>query len=238
MSFDRESKMENMNWKNLIIVLIIPFLILLKPEFSQQITGVLDPENEDEIKLNRLLPPDQIMDAAGVTQGMVVAEIGSGRGRFVVHLAIRVGEVGKIYAQDIDKGALRHVEYRCEKWGLNNVETLRGDITDPKLPPAEMDLVFVVSSYHHFEDPVPLLEKARAALKTDGRLVIAEWLPWNKNDREGTTPEDIEVQMKSAGYELISTQKLEVDKPLNIYIFGINPMVISEPLFLRPLSFR
>jgi SAM-dependent methyltransferase len=219
MSFDRESKMKNMNRKNLIILLIIAFLILLKPEFSRQITGVFDPENEDEIKLNRLLPPDQIMDAAGVTQGMVVAEIGSAHGRFVVHLAIRVGEAGKIYAQDIDKGALRHVESRCEKWGLLNVETIKGDVTDPKLPIGELDLIMVVSSYHHFKDPMALLQKAKSALKADGKLVIAEWLPWNKNDREGTTPEDMEAQMKSAGYELISTEKLEVDKPLNIYIF-------------------
>jgi ubiquinone/menaquinone biosynthesis C-methylase UbiE len=178
------------------------------------------------------------MDAAGITKGMIVAEIGAGRGRFLVHLAVRVGETGKVYAEDIDSSALRYLKNRCEKWGLLNVETIKGDVTDPKLPVGEFDLIFVVSSYHHFEDPLALLKKAKSALKPDGRLAIAEWIPWSKNDREGTTPEDLEAQMSAAGYRLMSTETLDVDKPLNIYIFSKNPMVISEPLFLRPSSFR
>jgi SAM-dependent methyltransferase len=206
--------------------------------FPRQDRGVLEPENDDEARLNRLLPPDKIMDAAGVAQGMIVAEIGAGHGRFVVHLAVRLGETGIIYAEDIDAAALRHTERRCEKWGLNNVETIQGDIADPKLPVGKLDLIFVVSSYHHFEDSVPLLQKARSALKVDGRLVIAEWLPWNENDREGTTPEDMTAQIKSAGYELMRTEKLDVAKPLNIYIFRSSPMINSEPLFLRTLFFR
>lgn len=213
----RENK--DLNIKHPFIIIIIAFLLLPLSGLSQQITGILDPENDNEARLNRLLPPDEIMDAVGITPGMVLAEIGAGRGRFVVQLAVRVGETGKVYAEDIDAAALRHVENRCEKWGLFNVETILGDVTDPELPVGDLDLIFVVSSYHHINDPVALLHKARSTLKTDGRLAIAEWLPWNESDREGTTPEDIVAQMKSAGYELISTEKLEVAKPLNVYIF-------------------
>lgn len=208
-----------MSLKHLLVIFIIAFLFLPLSGLSQQITGILEPENDDEARLNRLLPPDKIMDAAGITQGMVLAEVGTGHGRFVVQLAVRIGETGKVYAEDIDAGALRHVESRCEEWGLFNVETILGDVMDPKLPVGELDLIFVVSSYHHFKDPVALLQKARSALKPDGQLVIVEWLPWNKKDREGTTFEDMLAQMKTAGYELISTKKLEVAKPLNIYIF-------------------
>jgi ubiquinone/menaquinone biosynthesis C-methylase UbiE len=150
---------------------------------------------------------------------MAVAEIGVGQGRFAVHLAVRVGETGRVYAEDIDKNALRHLENRCKKGGLTNVETILGDVTDPMLPAGELDLIFVVSSYHHFKDPVALMHDARPALKADGRLAVAEWLPWNKDDREGTAPEDMETQMTAAGYRLLSTTGLNVAKPLNIYIF-------------------
>jgi tRNA A58 N-methylase Trm61 len=226
------------NLKHLSIIFIITFLLLPLSGLSQQITGVLEPENEDEARLNRLLPPDKIMDAVGIAQGMIVAEIGAGRGRFVVHLSVHVGETGKVYAEDIDAAALRHLENRCEKWGLFNVETIQGDITDPKLPAGELDMIFVVSSYHHFKDPVALLQKARYALNPDGRLTIAEWLPWNKNDREGTTLEDLEEKMNVAGYELLSTESLDVAKPLNIYIFRKDPAVISSSLCLWSLFFR
>lgn len=186
---------------------------------AQQRKGVLEPENENEARLNRLQPPEKVMDAIGIIPGMIIAEIGAGRGRYVVQLANRVGETGKVYAEDIDAAALRYLENRCKKWGLNNVETIVGDVVDPKLPEGGLDLIFVVSSYHHFADPVALLRNARSALKTDGKLAIVEWLPWSKKDREGTTPEEMEAQMMDAGYKLLRTETLSEDKPLNIYIF-------------------
>jgi len=208
-----------MNLKELFIVIITVFFLLSVSVHAQQTTGVLEPENDNEARLNRLLPPQEIIDAVGVTQGLVVAEIGAGRGRFAVHLAVRIGAAGMLYAEDINKASLRHLDNRCERWGLSNVETILGDITDPKLPESELDLIFVVSSYHHFRDPVDLLRNARSALKENGRLAIVEWKPWSESDREGTAPEDVEAQMKDAGYRLIRTESLDVAKPLNIYIF-------------------
>ena len=135
---------------------------------AQMQSGILEPENANEARLNRLQPPDQVMDAVGVEPGMVVAEIGAGRGRYVVQLAVRVGEQGKVYAEDIDGAALQHCENRCRRWGLENVETILGDVIDPKLPEGELDLIFIISSYGHFSDPVALMRNARPALKPDG----------------------------------------------------------------------
>jgi SAM-dependent methyltransferase len=200
--------------------LLSALLLISGLGITQDQKGVLDPENANEARLNRLQPPERVMDTVGIVPGMILAEIGAGRGRYVVQLATRVGETGKVYAEDINASALRHLEQRCEKWGLNPVvETILGDVTDAKLPEGELDLIFVVSSYHHFEDPVALLRNARSALKPDGRLAIVEWIPWSESDREGTSPEDMEAQMNAAGYELLSTELLDVNKPLNIYIF-------------------
>ena len=205
--------------RNLYVLFISVFLLLSVSGIAQEQKGVLEPEDENEARLNRLQPPEMVMDAVGIAPGMILAEIGAGRGRYVVQLAVRVGETGKIYAEDIDAAALRHLENRCKKWGLVNVETILGDVTNPKLPEGELDLIFVISSYHHFRDPVALIRNAKSALKKEGRLAIVEWLPWSADDREGTLPEDMEAQMKAAGYELVSTQTLSLAKPLNIYIF-------------------
>lgn len=205
--------------KHIFIIFISAFLLLSITGIAQQRKGVLEPENDNEARLNRLQPPEKVMDLVGITPGMILAEIGAGRGRYVVQLAARVGETGKVYAEDIDAAALRHLESRCEKWGLYNVETILGDVTNPKLPEGELDLIFIISSYHHFEDPVALMRKARPALKTDGKLAIVEWLPWREDDREGTSPESMEAKMKAAGYKLVRTETLSEAKPLNIYIF-------------------
>lgn len=187
---------------------------------AQQKPDVLAPDNANEARLNRLQPPDQVMDAIGVKPGWVVAEIGAGRGRYVVQLAVRVGENGKVYAEDIDSGSLRYLESRCERGGLNNVETIVGSVTDPKLPEGELDLIFIISSYHHFADPIALLHNARPALKSSGIVSIGEWLPTEDNKSEYRTPEKIEAEMKEAGYKLERIEKFLEKNNLYIYIFS------------------
>ncbi len=182
---------------------------------AQDTQNVLTPQNANEARLNRLQPPDQVMDAIGIKPGMVGAEIGAGRGRYVVQLAVRVGESGKIYGEDIDAAALRYLERRCDRWGLDNVETILGDVNDPKLPERELDFIFVISAYHHFDDPIALLDKARASLKPDGILAIAEWL-------RSTSPEQMEAEMRAAGYRLERTETFLEANNLYIYVFRID----------------
>lgn len=209
--------------RHLILFIFLTFLIASAAvHSSQEQKSVLTPENANEARLNRLQPPDQVMDAIGVVPGMVVAEIGAGRGRYVVQLAVRVGEGGKVYAEDIDAAALRYLEKRCERWGLENVEAILGDVTDPKLPEGELDLIFIISAYHHFEDPVALLRNARPALKPDGKLAIGEWFPRDKNDRSGTPPKQVESQMNAAGYKLERIETFLKANKMYIYVFRID----------------
>jgi ubiquinone/menaquinone biosynthesis C-methylase UbiE len=159
------------------------------------------------------------MDAIGVKPGMVVGEIGAGRGRYVVQLAVRVGEHGRVYAEDIDDESLRHCESRCRRWELENVETIVGDVTDPKLPTGELDLIFIISSYGHFSGPVTLMRNARSALKPDGILAIVEWLPRDGRITGDGSPQQIEEQLKAAGYRLKRTDPLLKSNRMMIYIF-------------------
>jgi len=107
-----------------------------------------------EARHNRMQPPDKVMDAIGVKGGMVVGEVGAGRGRYAVHMARRVGPSGKVYANDIDRNALRYLEHRCERDDIPNIITVLGDVTDPKLPEGELDLVYIINTYHHLDDKI------------------------------------------------------------------------------------
>ncbi|UCC39625.1 MAG: class I SAM-dependent methyltransferase [Candidatus Aminicenantes bacterium] len=204
--------------KHVILFIFLTFLIASTAAHSvQEQKSVLTPDNANEARLNRLQPPEQVMDAIGVVSGMVVAEIGAGRGRYVVQLAVRVGESGKVYAEDIDAKALRYLEKRCDRWGLENVETILGEVTNPKLPEGKLDLIFIISAYHHFADPVALLRNARSALKPDGKLAIGEWL-----GRGGTPPKKLESQMNAAGYKLERIETFLKANNMYIYVFCIN----------------
>jgi ubiquinone/menaquinone biosynthesis C-methylase UbiE len=210
--------------KQFIRVLLFSFLFIsLMTADAQNQQDVLKPDNTNEARLNRLQPPDQIMDAIGVKKSMIVAEIGAGRGRYVVQLAVRVGENGKVYAEDIDAASLQYLERRCERGGLKNVETILGDATDPKLPKGELDLIFIISAYHHFDDPVALLKNARPALKSDGILAIGEWISLDGSSPESTTPEQMKAQMKQAGYRLDRIETFLEKNNMYIYIFQVGP---------------
>lgn len=204
------------------IGLLVGIFLLMGPGAmrpDQTLTGMLDPEDMNEARLNRLHPPDQVMDAFGIKPGMIVAEIGAGHGRFVVHLAVRVGQNGKVYAEDINETALSYLARRCYRWYLDNVETILGDVNDPMLPEGQMDCIVVILSYHHFDDPVALLGKARRALKPDGMLAICEWVPL---PGEGTPPEILKKQMEAAGYVLERMETFLQHNGVILYLFRVS----------------
>ena len=178
-----------------LVLVLLPFLLP-----AQIQPGALEPADANEARLNRLQPPPRVMDIIGVRPGMVVAEIGAGRGRYVMPLADRVGAAGLVYAEDIDGQALKYLQQRCRRWNVGNVVAVLGDVTDPRLPAGQIDLIWIVSSYHHFSDPVSLMKRARAALKPDGRVAIGEWAATDQADTSGTTIEAITAQMKAAGF--------------------------------------
>ncbi|MCJ7579546.1 MAG: class I SAM-dependent methyltransferase [Candidatus Aminicenantes bacterium] len=213
----------NNKFKFMRIMVLCFFLIPLAAYEIQNQKDVLKPDNTNEARLNRLQPPDQVMDAIGVKKGMVVAEIGAGQGRYVTQLAVRVGEKGKVYAEDIDAASLQYLEKRCERGGLKNVKTILGDVKDPKLPKGELDLIFIISAYHHFDDPVTLLKNARPALKTDGILAIGEWVSLDGSNSEYNTPLQMEAQMKEAGYTLDRIETFLEKNNMYIYVFRLGP---------------
>jgi len=206
-------------WKGIGLLILIALAAGPARLQAQTQQGVLEPENANESRLNGLQPPEQVMDAIGVKPGMVVAEIGAGQGRYAVQLAVRVGAKGKVYAEDIDAEALRHCESRCRRWGLNHVQTILGDVADPKLPAGELDLIFIISTYGHFSDPVALMRKARPALKPDGILAIVEWLRRDGKDTGEGSPKQVEAELKAAGFRLERTDPLLKANRLMIYIF-------------------
>lgn len=203
-----------------ILPLVLLAVIGLNRGAAARPPDALTPENENEARLNRLQPPDKVLDAIGVRPGMTVAEIGAGRGRYAVQLAARVGPEGRVYAEDIDAAALDHLRQRCQRWGLKNVTVILGEVTDAKLPEGRLDLIWIVSSYHHFDDPVALLRRARSALKPGGRLAIGEWIMIREAGRRDITPEKIIRQMESAGFRFERTETFLRENNFLIHLFS------------------
>jgi ubiquinone/menaquinone biosynthesis C-methylase UbiE len=168
--------------------------------------------------LNSQHQPEKLMDAIGLREGMTIADIGAGRGRLSIWFADRVGETGKVYANDIDKRSLDYLEERCNKNNIHNIRTFLGKADDPLLPSGESDIAIIVSAYHHFEKPVAMLRSTIPCLKKDGVLVIVERDPvkTGQTGRESTSREKLTREAMEADLEIIkvNAELLESD---NIY---------------------
>jgi ubiquinone/menaquinone biosynthesis C-methylase UbiE len=173
-----------------------------------------------EERLNEQHKPLQLMDAMGLEKGMVIADIGAGRGRMTVFFAQRVGRKGMVLANDINSGALLYLEDRCRRNEIGNVKTYLGTVTDPRLPEAKADILFMVSTYHHLDKPVELMRNALPALKPDGRLIIVERDPekTGQTGSESTSREKIIREMTEAGYVHLNTDTALLERD-NIYYF-------------------
>jgi ubiquinone/menaquinone biosynthesis C-methylase UbiE len=119
--------------------------------------------------------PDQIMDAMGIADGSVVADIGAGSGWFTIRLARRVGPQGLVWAEDVQKEMITALSRRVSREGLANVRTQLGLNNDPRLPANSLDAVLVVDAYHEIEDRVAMLSNIARALKPQGRIGVVDF---------------------------------------------------------------
>ncbi|MBN1938091.1 MAG: methyltransferase domain-containing protein [Candidatus Aminicenantes bacterium] len=158
---------------------------------------------------NERQPPEQVMDALGFKPGMVIGEVGAGRGRYTVHLAARVGPTGKVYAEDINNGSLDYLRDRLKRAGISNTEVILGEVDDPLFPKESLDAVIMVLTYHHLARPIDLLRNLIPALKPGAIVAVLD--PDAKKDpgmpeSEYTSKSKIQQEARRAGFELVRTE--------------------------------
>ena len=115
-----------------------------------------------------------IVEATGVKPGMAVADVGAGTGLFTLLFARRVYP-GPVYAVDVSRPFVENILRRAREAGLGNVQGVVNSQEDSGLAPASIDLAFVCDTYHHFEQPQPMLASLHRALRPGGSLVIVDF---------------------------------------------------------------
>ena len=161
-----------------------------------------------------------VVAALGIVPGSHVADIGAGSGFFTTRLAKAVGPTGKVYAVDVNPISLRELKETLGS-SATNVEIVRGEENDPRLPLAQLDGVLIVNAYHEFAEHRDMLRHIRAALKPGGRLVLIEPIPRRAQDttralqsRNHTIAiEFVEADLAEAGFEIVTRDVAFVTRP-------------------------
>ncbi|MDG3005689.1 class I SAM-dependent methyltransferase [Paludisphaera mucosa] len=118
---------------------------------------------------------DAIVAALRLKPGMAVADVGAGSGLFTRLMAEKVGTNGRVYAVDVSRDFLKHIDETSARKGLKQVKTVLGAQDTTNLEADSVDLAFLSDVYHHFEDHEKMLASIRRALRPGGTLILVEF---------------------------------------------------------------
>jgi ubiquinone/menaquinone biosynthesis C-methylase UbiE len=151
------------------------------------------------------------MDALGIADGSIVADLGAGSGWFTTRLARRVGPNGLVYAEDIQPQMIEAIKLRTERENLPNVRVVLGTPKDPRLPYG-LDAVLIVDAYHEIEDPVTLLRSIERSLKPQGKVGVVDYTAGGggpgPSPGERVAQETVIKAAEAAGLALLSRESV------------------------------
>jgi ubiquinone/menaquinone biosynthesis C-methylase UbiE len=171
------------------------------PQAYRPVSSLGDNEFSTEDQRDDLGEAQVVMDLAQIRAGTTVADIGAGEGYYTIRLAERVGERGRVLAEDIDPEAIRRLGARVERERLDNVSIKLGTPDDPRLPAASFDRIFLVHMYHEVAEPYAFLWYLRPALKAGGQVIVVD--TERPTDQHGMPPKLLFCEFEAVGFRLV-----------------------------------
>jgi ubiquinone/menaquinone biosynthesis C-methylase UbiE len=121
--------------------------------------------------------PVKNLKAFGLTENMIVADLGAGSGFYTIPAAEMVPR-GKVYAIEIQRDFLTTIRNKAAEAHLNNVECLLGDVEKiggTKIRDKIADAVIASNILFQVEDKDKFIEETNRILKPGGKLLFIDW---------------------------------------------------------------
>ncbi len=176
------------------------------PAADRPVATIVSARWSTEEARDRLNEAGQVMNLARIEPGMTVADIGAGEGYYTIRLAQRVGDKGRVVAEDIVPEVRDALATRVVRERLNNVSVRLGLPADPRLPEASFHRVLMVHMYHEIESPYEFLWRLRPSLTPDGQVVVVD--ANRPTEHHGTPPELLKCEFAAVGYKLVAMRPM------------------------------
>jgi ArsR family transcriptional regulator len=163
----------------------------------------------------------------------VVADLGAGEGTLAQLLAQRAE---KVIAVDLSPKMVEFGQNLAIQNGLTNLEYRIGDIENPPIDDASLDLAILSQALHHAEHPHRALDAAFRILKPGGRLIVLDLLQHNFEEaRElyadrwlGFSESDLAAMLEKSGFirveTIVADRETEPPKFQTLLGIGVRPL--------------
>lgn len=110
--------------------------------------------------------------------GSKVADFGSGSGFYTFALAKAVGDMGRVFAIEVQKDLLQNVKNESLKRGLSNIDFIWGDIEKDggsHIRDELLDAVVVANVFFQVIHKRELVGEIKRILKRGGQVLVVDW---------------------------------------------------------------
>ncbi len=161
---------------------------------------------DGKIHMAKFVNPTNLIAAAGVKPGDVVADLGCGSGFYTLAAARMIGNMGNVHAVDIQESKLTYTQSIARQMGFDNVMVVKADLDKPlqQIPTNSCDYAIVASIIHEIDSKEALIKNAYRILKTGGKALAVEWKKeytiFGPNLEKRVSGPDLEGMMIRAGF--------------------------------------
>nr|WP_298789720.1 class I SAM-dependent methyltransferase [uncultured Allomuricauda sp.] len=166
---------------------------------------------EDWKERDEWMNTETLLQMADLSDGDRVADIGCHEGYLSTRLSKKVKN-GRVYAVDVREDRLKRLRENANSRDLKNIITILGDYDDPKLPERELDMVFIIDTYHEMDSHEQILRHVKRSLKPGGKIILLEklkeWVRGKSREEQvrahSLGPEYVRKELIQAGFTIIS----------------------------------
>jgi len=122
--------------------------------------------------------PKKNIDQFHLGEGMKVADLGAGAGSYSFVAAKKVGDIGTVYAVEVQKELLQNIKNGAQAEGLGNIEVLWGDIEEyggTKIGDSAVDAVILSNILFQVDDVKGTLTETKRILRNGGKVLVVDW---------------------------------------------------------------